>query len=145
MGMTKGDGMRRLPRVIARILWAGMLLCAVLQTSPGAAQSRSPIDPPLVDMLNALPADQTVSVIVILKNQTDVRVIKGHDGLEKRRNLVTALHDKSDTTQTSIRSLLQFRNRQSHRVVRVIFSSRSTNARIWYIVWTTTGQSSDQS
>ncbi len=98
-------------RLVALIL---VLLGLGLPISPEAtavqAQVRlsSPLDPSLAVSLSQQPAIPQ-AVLVILKDQFDVKRVSGRDRTERQKNLIEGLRNKADTTQVALRALLQTR------------------------------------
>lgn len=67
------------------------------------------IDPELQAALQSLGPDETISVIVTLRDQANLRLVPQTNLQSRNRAVVTALRAKADSTQRGLRSLLQQR------------------------------------
>jgi hypothetical protein len=93
-----------------------LFLLLALLGLPGAARvatvearSSAAIDPALAATLSRSAPAQMVSVLVILRDQENVRAVGGRNRRDRKRRVVKALRRKADATQTSLRALLQER------------------------------------
>jgi len=82
------------------------------QISTADARAVSPIDPALAAVLSRQSASQPVSVIVVLKDQANLRAISGRTRRERQKNVIRALRSKADSTQRELRALLKQRGAQ---------------------------------
>ncbi|HEY7599738.1 MAG TPA: S8 family serine peptidase, partial [Candidatus Limnocylindrales bacterium] len=73
------------------------------------ARSSAAIDPALATTMSRSAPAQIVSVLVILRDQENVRAISGRNRRDRKRRVVQALRRKADATQTTLRTLLQQR------------------------------------
>lgn len=64
------------------------------------------LDPDLQSVLSSQAATQMTSVIVVLKDQVQVKSITGKNRKDRRKNLVQALRKKVDATQINLRARL---------------------------------------
>ena len=94
------------------LLFAGLCLLYAANTPTVDARAASPIDPALAVVLSDQAPDQPVSVIVILKDQVDVKAIGGRDRAERQRNIILALRQKADSTQADLKAWLEQRRNQ---------------------------------
>lgn len=90
-----------------------VLLSICLLVATGAIGARaaitppsSPIGPALAAILNALPAGQQTSVIVILKDQANLSAIGGSTRVEHQKNVILALQQTANGAQGHLRTLL---------------------------------------
>ncbi len=71
------------------------------------------IDTGLQQTLKAKSANQMTTVIVSLRQQTDLSSFRGEDRLTRNNNVIRALKDTADRTQINLRNLFKNRQRQS--------------------------------
>ncbi len=84
------------------LLW----LPIVANSMHGDAPDLSTFDADLATVLSSQLATQQTSVIVIFKDQLNVKTIGGGNRWERRKNLVRALRKKADDTQGNLRARL---------------------------------------
>jgi hypothetical protein len=60
------------------------------------------------------PADQQMSMIVILKTQENVRAIRSNTRADRQRKVVQALRKRADGDQKNLRALLSTLRQQGH-------------------------------
>jgi subtilisin family serine protease len=94
------------------LLLSGLL--APYSAPAGAAPQRqgAEIDPALQAVLKNQSPGQKTAVIVILADQFDPKTVTGKDQEDIRKNLISALQKKADSSQLNLRSLLQTRRAQ---------------------------------
>ena len=94
----------------AAVLFAGLLVMLAGSTWAADISAKpAPIDPALAADLASRPPNDFVSVIVLLKEQADVKAIRGDGPAEQQRKVIEALREKADATQGRVRALLQAR------------------------------------
>ena len=90
-------------------------------TAPADARERSSISPALQAALRSQPADQQMSVIVVLKTQENVRAIRGSNRADRQRKVVQALRKRADADQKNLRTLLRQLRQQGH--VQILYTA----------------------
>lgn len=101
--------MRKTSFIMVAVLVATLLFFNLSSLASPELHSAAVIDPVLAKIMSSQSPNQSVSVIVILNNQVDVRSLGGRDRAERQRNVINALHAKADATQVDLRALLKTR------------------------------------
>ncbi|HLF26312.1 MAG TPA: S8 family serine peptidase [Anaerolineae bacterium] len=70
------------------------------------------LDPALSALLSAQAQEQSISAIVILKDQVNVRAITARTRVERQRLVIQALRRKADDTQADLRAWLKQRRKE---------------------------------
>lgn len=78
----------------------------VVNSSNAAPDTQATIDPALATVLSSQVGTEQISVIVVLKDQLNVKTVGGSNRKTKRKNLVKALLNKANATQINLRARL---------------------------------------
>jgi len=89
-----------------------VLLLGPLSEAQAAPQRAASIDPQVAAHLRGQLAAQQQSVIVLMREQEDVRAIMGTNRRARQRTVVQALRRRADQTQGPLRRLLKLRSSQ---------------------------------
>jgi len=106
--------------------FAILLILLILVWSPAAARlgPRPVIDATLQQLMESQSPSDTVSVIVVLSDQADVRGVRGRSRDERLTNLITTLQSTADRTQANLLYILS-QEQQAGDVIRY--------SRLWII------------
>ncbi|HEX2910297.1 MAG TPA: S8 family serine peptidase [Chloroflexia bacterium] len=99
---------------ILLLSWGGVSASASLVQVNTSAIPNEVLSPALASSLKAQPAGQMATYIVNLKDQLDVKKVSGKNRPDKRKNLILGLQNKSATTQSALRALLNSHKAQGH-------------------------------
>ena len=103
-------------RIHARLLslLVFLLLGLVVGGIASASESTQPatLDPALATRIATLAADEPVAVIVILRDQADLKPIREPNYRRQQQSVVVTLRQKADATQARLRSFLDTRRTQ---------------------------------
>lgn len=94
-----------------------LVLALAIFALTGQDARADPITPRLRDLLNAMPSDEEVSVIVTFSSKVNPGTFKRLSKRNRRRMLVEALRDKSDATQSGAKAFLQGRGGRRIKVL----------------------------
>ncbi|RPJ27589.1 MAG: hypothetical protein EHM33_07475 [Chloroflexi bacterium] len=108
-----------------KFLSTGLLICLLISFFGGWIPARAStvtwqtldttpnkLDPALRELLQTLQPDDTLTVIVTLRQRTDLARINGLTRRERRRNLIRSLRNTADRTQGPLKNWLQARRNQ---------------------------------
>src|SRR5690349_16857729 len=105
--------MTRLPLfLIIMLLTALWLHDTAAPTS--AARASAQIAPSLARALSGQAAGQPASAIVVLKNQENVRAIRGSSRADRQRKVIQALRKRADADQKDLIALMRQLRQQGH-------------------------------